>query len=191
MIINFINSLTEDNLKNPDVKSSDSELSFNKIISEKPNNYKNEFDIRINYDLNEINNITSEDKLNDLQREKGNNKNLFNEMQASVKNSIKNYFEKNKDNENSRKEEEKNDEEKLKNENEKNGAISKKMEEDSKIEEPKYLDSKDIKLNIDNHNNIMISKTKEISNNSKFNKINSENSKSSDSNELSISFDKK
>ena len=191
MIINFINSLTEDNLKKADVKSSDSELSFNKIISEKPNNFKNEFDIRINYDLNEINNITSENKLNDFQRYKDNNKNLFKEKPARVKNPIKNYFEKNKDNENNTKEEEKNDEKKLKNENEKNSTISKKKEEDSKIEEPKYLNSKDIKLNIDNHNNIMISKTKEISNNSKYNEINSENSKSSDSNELSISFDKK
>ena len=187
-IINFIISLDEDKFQSPDAKSSDSYLS--NIVCEKPNTIKNEYESRINYDLNEIKNITSNDELNiELQGEKENNNQLFNKISQKKKNSINKCLEKNEENNNNKGEEEKRDEDKLKNENENKGTIFQKKE-DSKIEEPIFLDSKDIKINIDNHNNNSISKFK-YNNNSKFNDINNKNSNSSDSNDLSISFDKK
>ena len=198
MISSFIDSLNEN--KNPDEKSIDSYISYIKDIDEKPTNINNECGKRKSYEINEINNnISSNDELNALEKVKNNNKKDFNEIPVNFRNSINNFSEKKKDNENEKKKKE--NKENLR-ENEESDTISKKKEEDSKREEPKFLDSKNIKLNIDNYSHI-ISKSNEMNNrNSKSNEINNANSKSkinnensksndNDSNDLSISFESK
>ena len=156
-IYDFIKSLSvhpEIPQPNPDDDNlSDYDFSSIKDIDIKPSHTfqdlkhknKNEYEKKVNYDMNTINNnITSNDELNSLKKDnENNNNNCFNVSLS------------NKNNNSNRKEIKKDDNSgiNLNNENMKNSCIiSKSKENNTIIEEPKFLDSKDIKINIDNYN---------------------------------------
>ena len=153
-IYEFIKSLkAQHQIPHPnpdDNNSSDYDFSSIKDLDIKPNHTfqdlknKNEYEQKLNYDINTINNnITSNDELNALKKDKDNNDmNYFN---ISLSNKNNNSTKEKKKEENSRID--------FNNENMKSSCVlSKNYDKNSNFEEPKFLESKDIKINIDNYN---------------------------------------
>ena len=137
----------EDSFSNYDFSSiKDIDIKQNQTFQDLKNKNKNEYEKKLNYDMNTINNnITSNDELNALKKDK--EKNDINDI---------NYFSislSNKNNNTNKKEKKKEDNSGIdfNNENVKS-SISKNNDKKSFIEEPKFLDSKEIKINIDNYN---------------------------------------
>jgi hypothetical protein len=150
-IKNFIKSLNKERPTIIKDKDNDSDLELSSIkdfdikksetyqqIRKKIGNGKKK-----DFNMNSINNnITSNDELNALEKEKENNEQYYNNISLKNSNSLINEKE-NLENK---------EEEKIKNENVKNSSVSKKSGENSIPEAPKFLAAKDIKLNIENHN---------------------------------------
>ena len=173
-ISNFIESLSSQVKKYSEDYSSD--LDFSSIKDDnikKMNTYQvtakqNEYEKKLKYDLNTINNnITSYDELNALEKEK--EKNTIDYYNNINNNNNNNDFLSNKNNVYQPNNKGESTKEEIKKENNKSIIFSKGDDEES-VDNPKFLNSKDIKLNIDNYNiNAKINDLNTISSNIKNN----------------------
>ena len=157
-IKNFIKSLdntekktiVNDNDDYSDFDFSIKDSDIKKTETFQPIRKKNEIRKKIDKNMNSINNnINSKDELNALEKEKEkkeneneNNEQFYNNINKKNSNCLINVKENSENKE----------EENIKNDNNKSSIHSKKSGEHSIPEASKFLDSKDIKINIDNQN---------------------------------------
>ena len=172
-ITNFIESIYSPVKPIPEDYSSDFDFSSIKNDNIKKMNTSqaitkpNEYEKKLKFDLNTINNnITSNDELNVLEKEK--EKNTLDYYNNINNNDNNNDFLTNKNNVYQPNNKNESTKEEIKKENDKSSIFSKENDEES--DDPKFLNSKDIKLNIDNYNiNLKVNDLNTISSNIKNN----------------------